>query len=63
MIFYAQRPKLGQSTVERSGRDTDALLRSHGYHIHSRPRRGEVLWEKGGKVINQGDALRRIGEG
>ena len=35
----------------------DALLRKHGYAIHARPRCGPVLWERGGKVYREREAL------
>lgn len=35
----------------------DALLRSQGFRIHSRPRSGEPLWERHGAVYPQPEAL------
>jgi len=28
----------------------DVALRSHGFSIHSRPRRGESFWKRSGKI-------------
>jgi hypothetical protein len=40
--------------------EDDALLRSFGYKIHSRPDRGEPVWEKGGRVVPQSQALAAV---
>ncbi len=45
-------------TVCRHGpHPTDALLRSYGWAIASRPRRGPALWRKGGKTLGEWEAL------
>ena len=35
----------------------DALLRSFGFRIHSRPKHGEPLWQRGGRVVRESEAV------
>lgn len=35
---------------------TDAQLREHGFKIHSRPKRGEPVWERAGRLYTQSEA-------
>lgn len=32
---------------------TDTFLREFGFRIHSRPDRGPVMWERGGRVVTE----------
>lgn len=40
-----------------AGHETDARLRSFGFRIVSRPRDGEALWERGGRLYTQREAV------
>jgi hypothetical protein len=51
----------GLPTIDRSSRHTvDQLLRKYGFIIHSRPKRGHVVWVKDRKSFLQPDALATI---
>lgn len=45
----------------RSFHPDDIRLRSHGFKIHSRPRRGEPLWSLGGEVFTHSRACEVCG--
>ncbi len=36
---------------------TDQLLRKFGYVIHSRPKEGQAIWAKRGKLFTQEEAI------
>lgn len=40
----------------------DAALRHVGFRIHSRPKRGEAVWEKGGTLFPESRAVLQLGE-
>lgn len=42
------------------GHETDAKLRKHGFRIHARPARGVPVWEKGGILFAEDDAVLEI---
>jgi hypothetical protein len=43
--------KPSQDTTARHSRDQ--MLRRKGFKIHSRPKHGGAVWEKGGKLYHQ----------
>lgn len=44
------------------GESADELLRRNGYRIWSRPKRGEPVWKRSGRLYPQSVALKRIEE-
>lgn len=50
------------SAEHRCFHPADILLRRNGYKIHSRPRKGPVLWQLGDKVVTQDEAVQMCDE-
>ena len=38
----------------------DADLREHGFRIHSRPEKGEPVWERGGVLYPESKAVKEV---
>jgi len=38
----------------------DRKLRSHGFRIVSRPRKGPTLWVRNGKTVTEAEAMRQV---
>ncbi len=44
-------------TLATHGHPGDALLRSYGWEVASRPRKGPALWRRAGVVLEADEAL------
>lgn len=48
-------------TERRDGHPQDITLRRNKFKIHSRPKSGSALWQKGNKVYTEQEALAMCG--
>lgn len=54
MFFPPKEPDVGHPTQDETRRcSLDQKLRAAGFKIKSRPRTGEPIWERQGKVYTQ----------
>lgn len=59
--MLTKREPTGHAWQEtRNSHPDDMALRERGFQIYSRPRKGEPVWKRGGKLYRQSEAVELV---